>query len=212
MSRLFLELIDIGHIHHVEPHPYPRIRTHDAPIRPPCAYWAGISDADSQAVCSRSVPINFTPCRAREEAIAIEIAKNLRDQVRSGCVFHAGALVHAEAWWREAWHSHIGTKASCSQPSRRRRACVHVCVLQVMWCQRKNPVTHYYACAEIVEKYMKIINVRSNTYVHTHIHVYSLRHTWLRGCLLDLSVGRVPWGQPVKRIEGGKGSTCVCRA
>ncbi|EKU22702.1 hypothetical protein NSK_003884 [Nannochloropsis salina CCMP1776] len=45
--------------------------------------------------------------RAREEAIAIEMVKNLRDQVS--------------------------------------------------WCQRKHPVTHYYDCAELVGKYLKLV-------------------------------------------------------
>lgn len=49
--------------------------------------------------------------RAREEAIAIEMVKNLRDQVS--------------------------------------------------WCQRKHPVTHYYDCAELVGKYLKLVRVRS---------------------------------------------------
>lgn len=48
---------------------------------------------------------------AREEAIAIEMVKNLREQVA--------------------------------------------------WCQRKHPVTHYYDCAEIVGKYLKLVKVRA---------------------------------------------------
>jgi hypothetical protein len=48
--------------------------------------------------------------RAREEAIAIEMVKNLREKVA--------------------------------------------------WCQRAHPVTHYYDCADIVQKYLKLVKVR----------------------------------------------------
>ena len=47
---------------------------------------------------------------AREEAIAIEMVKNLREKVS--------------------------------------------------WCQREHPVTHYYDCADIVGKYLKLVKVR----------------------------------------------------
>lgn len=30
---------------------------------------------------------------------------------------------------------------------------------KVSWCQREHPVTHYYDCAEIVEKYLKLVKV-----------------------------------------------------
>lgn len=30
---------------------------------------------------------------------------------------------------------------------------------QVAWCQRRHPVTHYYDCAGIVEKYLKLVKV-----------------------------------------------------
>lgn len=55
---------------------------------------------------NQSIP----PRRAREEAIAIEMVKNLREKVA--------------------------------------------------WCQREHPVTHYYDCAEIVGKYLKLVKVR----------------------------------------------------
>lgn len=50
--------------------------------------------------------------RAREEAIAIEMVKNLREKVA--------------------------------------------------WCQRSHPVTHYYDCADIVQKYLKLVKVCKN--------------------------------------------------
>jgi hypothetical protein len=32
---------------------------------------------------------------------------------------------------------------------------------KVAWCQRSHPVTHYYDCADIVQKYLKLVKVRS---------------------------------------------------
>ena len=31
---------------------------------------------------------------------------------------------------------------------------------KVSWCQREHPVTHYYDCADIVGKYLKLVKVR----------------------------------------------------
>lgn len=59
--------------------------------------------------------------RAREEAIAIETLKNLREKVS--------------------------------------------------WCQRANPVTHYYKCADIVGKYMELIRVSTVQGVHSRCRV-----------------------------------------
>ncbi len=30
---------------------------------------------------------------------------------------------------------------------------------KVAWCQRAHPVTHYYDCADIVQKYLKLVKV-----------------------------------------------------
>lgn len=69
-----------------------------------------IAPPPSKSLTLTSYPHLTRKHSAREEAIAIEMVKNLREKVS--------------------------------------------------WCQREHPVTHYYDCADIVGKYLKLVKVR----------------------------------------------------
>lgn len=82
------------------------------------AWWPALKPGCLRVASPSPSPLQFThsftrehtKISAREEAIAIEMVKNLREKVS--------------------------------------------------WCQREHPVTHYYDCADIVGKYLKLVKVR----------------------------------------------------
>lgn len=51
---------------------------------------------------------------------------------------------------------------ACCRRAREEAIAIETCKIlreKVQWCYRANPVTHYYACADVVSNYMKLIRV-----------------------------------------------------